>query len=130
MMLGLPSTRLTEIPHLTDMKEILQGAIYYADLSPVKGHEQAGYRPVLVLQNNVLNRFLNTIVIVPITSNLQAKGYLTTFFLPKKISKLPSDSVALLFQIRTLDKSRLKKFVSILNSELLKQIKEQAWLVF
>lgn len=110
--------------------KISQGDIYLADLNPVKGHEQAGFRPVLVMQNDVLNKNLNTAIIVPITSNLQAKGLLTTYFLPKSVSELSQDSVALLFQLRTLDKKRLKKRLSSLSPEVFQKVKGQMRFVF
>jgi mRNA interferase MazF len=109
---------------------IKQGDIYLADLNPIKGHEQAGLRPVLVLQNNILNKNLTTIITAPITSNLKAKGKLTTFFLSKKISKLNKDSVALLFQIRTLDKSRFKNKITSIKKENLNKIKKQIKFIF
>ena len=110
--------------------KISQGDIMWADLSPVKGHEQAGFRPVLVLQNNILNPKLNTVVVAPITSNLQAKGKLLTFFLSASDTRLPQDSVALLFQVRTLDKSRLKKKVSTLETDSFQEVKKQLWYLF
>ncbi len=91
--------------------EIRQGEIYLSDLNPVKGHEQAGYRPVLVIQNTILNQHLSTFIILPITSNLKYKENLTVYFLSKEVSSMKNDSLALLFQIRTIDKSRLKKKV-------------------
>lgn len=112
------------------MRQIHQGNIYFADLNPVRGHEQAGFRPVLILQNNILNTNLSTVVIVPITKNLKAKGYLTTYFLDRKKSKLKFDSVALLYQIRTIDKLRLVKFISRLSGPEIKSIKEQLVLIF
>ncbi|MDP4007661.1 MAG: type II toxin-antitoxin system PemK/MazF family toxin [Candidatus Peregrinibacteria bacterium] len=114
------------------MKETLiqQGDICLADLNPVKGHEQGGFKPVLILQNNRLNEHLNTAIIAPITSNLQMQGYSTTYFLEKKISQLSQDSVALLFQIRTLDKKRLKKRVSNLDKETFREVKGRMALVF
>lgn len=112
------------------MKNPKQGAIYFADLNPVKGHEQAGFRPVLILQNDILNKNLSTVIIAPLTTNPKAKGYLTTYFLEKSVSKLSSDSVLLLYQIRTIDKMRLKRLVSILSPVAMKQIKEQIAFVF
>lgn len=109
---------------------INQGDIFFADLNPVKGHEQAGLRPVLILQNNILNEFLSTVIIIPITSNLAAKGKLTTFFLEKKLTSLPKDSVALLFQIRTIDKERLVKKVFTLDERAVKEIKGQLKYIF
>ena len=112
------------------MKQINQGDIYLVNLNPVKGHEQAGLRPALVLQNNILNRNLNTVIIAPITSNLEAKGLMTTYFLPKKKSKLKKDSVALLYQIRTIDKTRLKKEVGHIGKSDFMQIRVKMMRVF
>ena len=96
-----------------------------ANLNPIKGHEQAGMRPVLIMQNDILNKNLNTVIIAPLTSNLNAKGFLTTWFLPKKTSNLNSDSIVLLFQIRTIDKMRLEKKVSTLSRIEFSKIKNQ-----
>ncbi len=96
---------------MVSVKTVQQGDIFMANLNPVKGHEQAGLRPVLVIQQNTLNRFLNTVIIAPITSNLALKGKLTTHYLPEKSSGLKQDSLVLIYQIRTLDKSRLIKKV-------------------
>jgi mRNA interferase MazF len=112
------------------VKQINQGDIYLANLNPVKGHEQAGLRPVLVLQNNILNRNLNTIVIAPITSNLEAKGLMTTYFLSGKESGLKKDSVALLYQIRTIDKTPLKKEVGHISKKDFSQIRVKMMRVF
>lgn len=108
---------------------IRQGDIYLADLNPAKGHAR-GFRPVLVIQNDILNANLNTIVIVPITSNLNAKGKLTTYFLPKIVSGLNQDSVALLFQIRTIDKERLRKMITRLDRDEFIRIREQLKFIF
>lgn len=115
---------------MNEVNLIKQGSIFMVDLNPVKGHEQAGYRPVIVLQNNILNKNLNTVVVAPITKNLQARGYLTTFFLNSKNSNLEFESIALLFQIRTIDKLRLKKFVGVLNKEVFTELKRQLGMVF
>ena len=107
------------------MLQVKYGHIYFADLNPVQGHEQGGYRPVLVLQKDTLNTFLNTVVVAPLTKNLKAKGYLTTYFLDKKISKLKFDSVALLYQLRTIDKKRLIKMASALDHRTMSEVREQ-----
>ena len=109
---------------------IKQGWIFMADLNPVKWHEQAWFRPVLVMQNNILNNNLNTVVVAPITSNLKAKWKITTYYLDKKKSKLAHDSVVLLFQIRTIDKVRLKKNITILDDSMVNEIKKQFQFVF
>ncbi|MFH1522255.1 MAG: type II toxin-antitoxin system PemK/MazF family toxin [Patescibacteria group bacterium] len=109
---------------------IKQGDIYLADLNPAKGHEQSGFRPVLIMQNNLLNENLSTAIIAPITSNLSAQGKLTTHFLPKNISKLNQDSVVLLFQMRTLDKGRLQKKITNLGQDEILKIKSQLKFIF
>lgn len=112
------------------MSAIHQGEIYLADLNPVYGHEQGGFRPVLVLQNETLNKNLHTVIVAPITSNLKAKGFLTIYFLAKKISGLPHDSLALLFQLRTIDKRRLKRKVGMLSSDMIRAAKRQTLFLF
>ena len=109
---------------------IEQGDIFLADLNPVKGHEQSGLRPVLVMQNDILNKNLNTVLIAPITSNLQAKGKLTTFFLTSTSSGLQHDSVILLFQMRTIDITRLTKKLTHLSTPQFLLIKDQLRFIF
>ena len=83
---------------------IRRGDIYYADLSPVVGSEQGGIRPVLIVQNNVGNRFSQTVIAAAITSQ-QSKANLPTHIpLPADSSGLAKDSVVLLEQVRTIDK--------------------------
>lgn len=95
--------------------EINRGEIYYADLSPVVGSEQGGIRPVLVVQNNVGNKYSPTVIIAAITSQLSKAKLPTHIELTKEKYNLPKDSVVLLEQIRTLDKRRLKDKVSIID---------------
>ncbi len=101
-----------------------------ANLNPIKGHEQSGIRPGIVIQNNDLNKNLNTVIIAPITSNTSGKGFFTTFFLEKNISGLKIDSLILLFQMRTIDKTRLIKRVSSVSMMQFRKIKEQLSFVF
>lgn len=79
---------------------IQQGDIYSVNLNPVKGHEQAGIRPVVILQNNLFNKHLSTVIIIPLTSNLKAKEKISTYFIEKKKSGLNQDSIALMFQVK------------------------------
>jgi mRNA interferase MazF len=109
---------------------IYQGEIHFADLSPIQGHEQGGARPVLVIQNNILNRNLSTVIVLPLTSNLDTRDHLTTFFLNQKTTELPMDSVVLIHQIRTIDQSRLKRKISSVSPEVLKSIKQRMALIF
>ncbi len=107
-----------------------QRDVFLANLNPVKGHEQAGLRPVLVLQNDVLNERLSTTIVVPITKNLSNKGRLTTYYLSKDMSGLGEDSLVLLFQIRTLDKTRLLRRIAQIPSSEYKKIQHQLSFVF
>ena len=102
---------------------IKRGDIYYADLSPVVGSEQSGIRPILVIQNDIGNKFSPTIIGVPITSKLKTN-------MPTHISMegnkygLEKYSVILAEQIRTLDKTRLKEKVGRLDKKTLEQVKK------
>lgn len=88
---------------------IKRGDIYYADLSPVVGSEQGGIRPVLIVQNNVGNKFSPTVIAAAITSQ-QSKANLPTHIpLNADTSGLARNSVVLLEQVRTIDKKRLKE---------------------
>jgi len=92
---------------------VKKGDIYYADLSPVVGSEQGGNRPVLIVQNDVGNRYSPTVIVAAITSLPTHIG------ISMQESGLPKSSVALLEQIRTIDKSRLKQYVGrISKSEM------------
>lgn len=95
--------------------QIYRGDIYYADLSPVVGSEQGGVRPVLVVQNNVGNKFSPTVIIAAITSQLDKAKLPTHIELKKEDYCLAKDSVVLLEQLRTLDKRRLKEKISTID---------------
>lgn len=101
--------------------EVNRGDIFYADLSPVVGSEQGGVRPVLVVQNDVGNKYSPTVIIAAITSRLTKAKLPTHIELNKYNSNLTKDSVVLLEQLRTLDKMRLKeKICSLGKSDMLK----------
>jgi mRNA interferase MazF len=86
---------------------MFRGEIYYADLSPVLGSEQGGYRPIVVLQNNKGNKYSTTVIVAPISSKV-FKNALPTHVVIDEVF-LEKKSVILLEQIRTLDKRRLKE---------------------
>lgn len=102
--------------------EINRGDIYYADLSPVVGSEQGGVRPVLVVQNDVGNKYSPTVIIVAITSQLSKAKLPTHIELTKENSLLPKDSVILAEQVRTLDKRRLKEKVCELDKRTMQKV--------
>lgn len=104
------------------MVTIKKGDIFLANLEPVIGSEQGGMRPVLVIQNNISNKYSPVVIIAAITSRIFEKEFPTNVFLSKKDSKLNKDSNVLLNQIRTIDKSRLIKKISSLNDELIKKV--------
>lgn len=91
------------------------GDVFLADLEPVKGSEQGKQRPVIVFQNPDLNRFTTTLLCIPLTSNLTRRGLPGTCFIKKGDGGLPQDSIALCFQLRAIDKSRLTKRYGALN---------------
>ncbi len=118
-------------PNITSMGLITkQGDIFLSNLDPVKGHEQAGLRPVLILQNDALNDQLNTVIVAPITSNMSLKGFMTTYFITRNFSGLAADSLVLLFQIRTLDKTRLLRKIGQITSLDSKKILNKLSFVF
>ena len=86
---------------------IKRGGLFWVDLDPVKGSEQAGRRPVLVLQNDTGNEYSSTTIIAPLTSTQFPKEYPTNVFIPKGTAGLKFDSTVLLSQIRVVDKSHL-----------------------
>lgn len=101
---------------------IKRGDIFYADLSPVVGSEQGGIRPVLIVQNDVGNRFSPTVIAAAITSR-QAKADLPTHIqLGTDTSGLLKDSVVLLEQIRTIDKRRLKEKMGCLDDSSMNMV--------
>ena len=107
---------------LRDMKEIKRNEIYYADLNPVKGSEQGGIRPVLVIQNDTGNKHSPTTIVAAITSK-EEKAKLPTHVEVVSCG-VERKSLALLEQIRTIDKSRLIKYVGELDGATVKEINE------
>lgn len=109
-------------------ENIKRGDIFYADLSPVVGSEQGGIRPVLVLQNDIGNKYSPTVIVCAITSKLSKAKLPTHIELESSIYNLAKDSVCLLEQIRTLDKQRLKEKVSYIGGKKMKDV-ERALLI-
>lgn len=103
-------------------EQIRRGEIYYADLSPVVGSEQGGVRPVLIIQNDVGNKYSPTVIVAAITSQLGKAKLPTHIDLSAEKYNLPKNSVALLEQIRTLDKRRLRDKVTFLDDLKMKEV--------
>ena len=104
------------------MDMVKRGDLYYADLSPVVGSEQGGVRPVLIVQNNVGNKYSPTIIAAAVTSQLEKAKLPTHIMLEAGKYGLPKDSVVLLEQIRTLDKRRLKERIGELSPPTMKKV--------
>lgn len=101
---------------------IRRGDIYYADLSPVVGSEQGGLRPVLIVQNDVGNRYSPTVIAAAITSKMTKAKLPTHIDVFAGRVGLTKDSVILLEQVRTLDKRRLKEKMGHLDDELMARV--------
>ncbi|MCI8710052.1 MAG: type II toxin-antitoxin system PemK/MazF family toxin [Dorea sp.] len=103
-------------------KKISRGELYFADLSPVKGSEQGGCRPVLVIQNNEGNRFSATVIVAALSGQIHHKGGLPTHHIIRGYPGLKEDSVILLEQIRTVDKRRLRNYIGTLSAKDMAQV--------
>ena len=109
---------------------IKRGDIFYADLSPVIGSEQGGIRPVLIVQNDVGNRFSPTVIAAAITSQHSKANLPTHISLRASGSGLAKDSVVLLEQIRTIDKKRLKEKMGALYTISMSRVDEALTISF
>ena len=101
---------------------VKRGDIYYADLSPVVGSEQGGLRPVLIIQNDVGNRYSPTVIAAAITSRMGKTRLPTHIDVYADKAGLAKDSVILLEQIRTLDKRRLKEKMGHLDESMMRAV--------
>jgi len=103
---------------------VKRGDIFYADLSPVIGSEQGGVRPVIVIQNDVGNKYSPTIIIAAITSQINKARLPTHIEINAPDFGLPKDSVVLLEQIRTIDKKRLREKIGKFDDEMMRLVDE------
>ena len=104
------------------MNTIRRGDIFYADLSPVVGSEQGGLRPVLIVQNDVGNRYSPTVIAAAITSRMTKTRLPTHIDIYSSDAGLTKDSVVLLEQIRTIDKQRLKEKMGHLDESTMNHV--------
>ncbi len=104
--------------------EVRRGDIFFADLSPVVGSEQGGVRPVLVVQNNVGNRYSPTVIVSAITSQINKAKLPTHVEIGADKYNLEKDSVILLEQLRTIDKQRLQHKITELDEAKMQQVNE------
>lgn len=101
---------------------IKRGEIYYADLSPVIGSEQGGVRPVLIVQNDVGNKYSPTVIAAAITSQKDKTKLPTHITVGAENCGLSKDSIVLLEQVRTIDKKRLKEKMGSLDSDAMNKV--------
>ncbi len=101
---------------------IKRGDVYFADLSPVVGSEQGGQRPVLIVQNDVGNKYSPTVIVAAITAKIAKAKLPTHVEIHKEDVGLIKDSVVLLEQIRTIDKKRLIQKLGTLSPELMEKV--------
>jgi len=107
---------------------IKRGEIYFAQLNPVIGSEQGGVRPVLVVQNDIGNQYSPTTIVLAITSQINKAKLPTHIELKADQFGMERDSVILAEQIRTIDKTRLKQRIAVLNEQMMKRV-EQALMI-
>lgn len=105
-----------------DFQFVKRGELYYADLSPVVGSEQGGIRPVLVVQNDVGNKYSPTVIAAAVTSKINKARLPTHIELNASTYGLIKDSVVLLEQIRTIDKRRLKERIGLLSPQTMSRV--------
>ncbi|CEH28169.1 MULTISPECIES: type II toxin-antitoxin system PemK/MazF family toxin [Aneurinibacillus] len=103
---------------------VKRGDVYFADLSPVVGSEQGGVRPVLVIQNDIGNRFSPTVIVAAITAQIQKAKLPTHVEIDAKTYAFDRDSVILLEQIRTIDKQRLTDKITHLDEEMMERVND------
>lgn len=102
--------------------KIKRGDLFYADLSPVVGSEQGGVRPVVIIQNDIGNKYSPTVIIAAITSQVNKAKLPTHVKIEASIFGLPKNSVVLLEQIRTIDKKRLRDKIGQFDEDILSEI--------
>ena len=105
--------------------DIKRGDLFYADLSPVIGSEQGGVRPVLIIQNNIGNKYSPTVIIAAITSQINKAKLPTHIEISSSEYGLNKDSVILLEQIRTIDKKRLREKIGYLDNKTMLKVDDK-----
>ena len=101
---------------------VQRGAVWLADLNPIRGSEQAGFRPVLIFQNDTVNKFSTTALAIPFTTNLRRAAFPTCVLVKQGEGGLTSDSVALCHQMRVLDTGRLNRKLGNVNQQTIAKI--------
>jgi mRNA interferase MazF len=103
---------------------VQRGEIWWADLDPIRGSEQAGVRPVLIFQNNAVSRFTTTTLAIPLTTNLRRALLPSCVGIPQGEGGLTSESVALCHQMRVLDTVRLRSRLGQVSDQTLAEVEK------
>ena len=111
-----------KLPKVNTNLEIKRGYLYYADLSPVVGSEQGGIRPVLIIQNDIGNKYSPSVIVAAITSQINKAKLPTHIEISANEYGLNKDSVILLEQIRTIDKKRLREKIGCLDKNMMLKV--------
>ena len=101
---------------------VKRGEVWLADLNPTRGSEQAGTRPVLIFQNNVISKYTTTILVIPLTTNLHRASLPSCVQISKSEGGLTNDSVAICHQLRVLDKTRLLRRLGVVSEQTVSTI--------
>ncbi len=101
-----------------------RGEVWLANLDPIRGSEQAGIRPVIIFQNDIVSQFSTTTIAIPLTTNQRRASLPICLLIKQGDGGLPQDSVALCFQIRVLDRIRLTRRLGQLSAETITQLEE------
>ncbi|MGI0480628.1 type II toxin-antitoxin system PemK/MazF family toxin [Geminocystis sp. CENA526] len=110
---------------MTEDKNLLKrGEIWLANLNPTKGSEQSGIRPVIIFQNEIVSRFSTTVITIPLTTNQNRVSLPICLKIEKGDGGLAEDSVALCYQMRVLDKTRLIRLLGQLEWDTVKQLED------
>lgn len=104
--------------------QLKRGEVWLANLNPTQGSEQAGIRPVIIFQNDIISQFSTTTIAIPLTTNQRRASLPICMLIEQGDGGLSQDSVALCFQIRVLDKTRLIRRLGQLSAETIAQLEE------
>jgi mRNA interferase MazF len=104
--------------------QLKRGEVWLVNLNPTQGSEQAGIRPVIIFQNDIISQFSTTTIAIPLTTNQRRASLPICMLIEQGDGGLSQDSVALCFQIRVLDKTRLIRRLGQLSAETIAQLEE------
>ena len=105
-------------------EQLKRGEVWLANLNPAQGFEQAGIRPIIIFQNDIVSQFSTTTIAIPLTTNQRRASLPICLLIRQGDGDLSQDSVALCFQIRVLDKTRLIQRLGLLRTETIAQLED------